>query len=52
MISSVVAHAAVLFNNYPLNLDMEILRKDFVVDEAACETLVASAYNVTQDFLS
>jgi hypothetical protein len=52
MISSVVAHVAALFNNYLLNLDMEILRKDFVVDEAACETLVASAYDVTQDILS
>jgi chromosome segregation ATPase len=46
MISSAVAHAAALFKNYLPNLGMEILHKDFIVDEVACETLVASAYDV------
>jgi hypothetical protein len=52
VISSTVAHDASLFKNYLLDLDVEILRKDFIVDEAAREILVASAYNAAQDFVS
>jgi hypothetical protein len=52
VISSAVAHATTLFKNHLPDLDVEILHKDFVVDEAAHETLVASAYDATQDFVS
>jgi hypothetical protein len=52
MISSAVAHAAALFKNHLLDIDVEILRKDFVVDEAMHETLVAIAYDAAQDFVS
>jgi hypothetical protein len=31
---------------------VEILHKDYVVDEAERETLVASAYDAAQDFVS
>jgi peptidoglycan hydrolase CwlO-like protein len=34
MISSAVAHAAVLFKNYLPDLNMELLRQDFTVDDA------------------
>jgi hypothetical protein len=52
MISMAVAHDAALFRNHLPDLDVEILRKDFVVDEVARETLVASAYDAAQDFVS
>jgi hypothetical protein len=52
MISSAVAHATTLFKNYLSDLYMEILCKDFIVDEAVRETLVASAYDAAQDFVS
>jgi hypothetical protein len=52
VITSAVAHAAALFKNYLPDLDVEILRKDFIVDDTTCETLVASAYDATQDFVS
>jgi hypothetical protein len=52
MISSVVAHAASLFKNHLPDLDVEILHKDFIIDEVACETLVASTYEAAQDFVS
>jgi uncharacterized membrane-anchored protein YhcB (DUF1043 family) len=34
VISSAVANAATLFKNHLPNLDMEILRKDFTIDDA------------------
>jgi hypothetical protein len=52
MISSAVAHATTLFKNHLPVLDVEILCKDFIVDDAVRETLVASAYDVAQDFMS
>jgi hypothetical protein len=52
VITSAVAHVAALFKNHLLDLDVEILRKDFIVDDTARETLVASAYDAAQDFVS
>jgi chromosome segregation ATPase len=52
MISSAVAHAAALFKNHFLDLNMELLRKDFTVDDAECETLVSSSFDAAQDFVS
>jgi hypothetical protein len=52
MISSAVAHAAALFKNHLPDLNMELLRQDFTVDDAERETLVSSAFDTTQDFVS
>jgi hypothetical protein len=52
MISSAVAHTAALFKNHLPNLNMEILRQDFTVDDAERETLVSSAFDAAQDFIS
>jgi chromosome segregation ATPase len=52
MISSAVAHAAALFKNHFPDLNMELLRKDFTVDDAECETLVSSSFDAAQDFVS
>jgi hypothetical protein len=52
MISSVVAHDVVLFKNHLPDLNMELLCQDFTVDDAECETLVSSAFDAAQDFVS
>jgi hypothetical protein len=52
VISSAVANAMVLVKNHPPDLDMEILHKNFTVDDAERETLVNSAYDATHDFVS
>jgi hypothetical protein len=52
MISSAVAHIAVLFKNHLPDLNMEILRQDFTVDDVEREALVSSAFDATQDFIS
>jgi hypothetical protein len=52
MIFSAVAHAAALFKNPFPGLNMELLRQDFTVDDAEHETLVSSAFDATQDFVS
>jgi hypothetical protein len=52
MISSVVAHTAALFKNHLPDLNMEILRQDFTVDDAEREALVSSAFDAAQDFVS
>jgi hypothetical protein len=52
MISLVVAHAATLFKNHLSGLNLELLRQDFTVDDAKRETLVSSAFDVAQDFIS
>jgi hypothetical protein len=48
----VVANAVALMKNHMPNLDMEILRKDFTVDDVEREILVNSAYDTTHDFVS
>jgi hypothetical protein len=52
MIFSAVAHVAALFKNHLPDLNMELLRQDFTVDDAERETLVSSAFDATQDFVS
>jgi hypothetical protein len=52
IISSVVAHAAALFKNHLPNLNMELLRQDFIVDDVEHETLVSIAFDAAQDFVS
>jgi hypothetical protein len=52
LISSAVAHTAALFKNHLPNLNMEILRQDFTVDDARREALVSSAFDAAQDFVS
>jgi hypothetical protein len=52
MISSAVARTAALFKNHLPDLNMEILRQDFTVDDAEREALVSSAFDAAQDFVS
>jgi hypothetical protein len=52
MISSAVAHAVALFKNHLPGLNMKLLRQDFTVDDAKRETLVSSAFDAAQDFVS
>jgi hypothetical protein len=52
MISSAVAHTAALFKNHLPDLNMEILRQDFTVDDTEREALVSSAFDAAQDFVS
>jgi uncharacterized protein with gpF-like domain len=52
MISSALAHATALFKNHLPDLNMELLRQDFTVDDAEHETLVSNAFDAAQDFIS
>jgi hypothetical protein len=52
MISSVVAHAATLFKNHLPDLNMELLLKDFTIDDVKCEALVSCVFDAAQDFVS
>jgi hypothetical protein len=52
MISSAVAHAAALFKNHLPDLNVELLRQDFTMDDAERETLVSNVFNAAQDFVS
>jgi hypothetical protein len=52
VISSTMANAMVLMKNHLPDFDMEILRKDFTVDDAEWETLVNSTYDVAHYFMS
>jgi hypothetical protein len=52
MISSAVAHSATLLKNHLPDLNMELLRQDFIVDDAERETLVSSVFDASQDFVS
>jgi hypothetical protein len=52
MISSAVAHAAVLFKNHLPGLSLELLRQDFTVNDAERKTLVSSAFDAAQNFVS
>jgi hypothetical protein len=47
-----MANAMVLMKNHLPNLDMEILHKEFTVDDAEREIIVNNAYDATQDFVS
>jgi hypothetical protein len=52
MISSLVANAKVLFKNHLPYLDVEILRKDFTMDNAEWEALANNTYDTTHEFVS
>jgi hypothetical protein len=52
MISSAVAHAAVLFKNHLPDLNVELIRQDFTMDDAERETLVSNTFDAAQDFVS
>jgi hypothetical protein len=52
MIFSVVAHVAALFKNHLSDLNMKLLCQDFTVDVSERETLVSSAFDDVQDFVS
>jgi hypothetical protein len=52
MISSAMTHVAALFKNHLPDLNMELLRQDFTMDDAERETLVSSAFDAAQDFVS
>jgi hypothetical protein len=52
VISSAVSNAAALFKNHLPDLDMEILHKDFTIDDAEWEALANSAYDTTHEFVS
>jgi chromosome segregation ATPase len=52
MISSPVAHVSMLFKNHLPGLNMELLRQDFTMDDAERETLVSSAFDAAQNFVS
>jgi hypothetical protein len=47
-----VTHAVTLFKNHLPGLNLEFLRQDFTVDDAERETLVSSAFDAAQDFVS
>jgi lipoate synthase len=50
--SSAVAKVVALMKNHLPDLDVEILHRDFIVDDAEREILVNSAYNAAHDFVS
>jgi hypothetical protein len=52
MISSAVAHTAALFKNHLPDLNVELLRQDFSMDDVERETLVSNAFDAAQDFIS
>jgi hypothetical protein len=52
IISSAVAHVVALLKNHLPNLNIELLCQDFTVDDAERETLVSSAFDAAQDFVS
>jgi hypothetical protein len=52
MVSSAVAHVVVLFKNHLSDLNMDLLRQDFTMDDAERETLVSNAFDAAQDFVS
>jgi hypothetical protein len=52
MILTVVANAMALLKSHLPDLDVELLRKDFVVDVAECEELTNGAYDAAHDFAS
>jgi hypothetical protein len=52
IISSVVAHTVALFKNHLPDLDMELLRKNFTVDDVKHKALLSGAFDTAQDFVS
>jgi hypothetical protein len=52
MISMAVANAMALLKSHLPDLDVDLLCKDFAVDEAECEVLTSGAYNAAHEFAS
>jgi hypothetical protein len=52
MISMGVANAMALLKSHLPDLDVELLRKDFAVDEADSETLTTGTYDAAHEFAS
>jgi chromosome segregation ATPase len=52
MIFSAVSHATALFKNHLPGLNIDLLCQNFTVDDAKYETLVSSAFDAAQDFVS
>jgi hypothetical protein len=52
VISSVVANAMSLVKNHMPKFDAEILQKDFTIDDAGRATIIDSAYDTAQHFVS
>jgi hypothetical protein len=52
MILLAVAHTAILFKNHLSDLNVEILRQNFTVDDTKREALVSSVFDAAQDFVS
>jgi hypothetical protein len=52
MILTTVVNAMALLKSHLLDLDVELLRKDFAVDEAEREALISGAYDATHEFAS
>jgi hypothetical protein len=52
MISIAVVNAMALLKSHLPDLDVELLCKDFVVDEAECEALTSGAYDAAHKFAS
>jgi hypothetical protein len=52
VISSALANNVALMKNHMPDLDMEILHKDFIVDDVERETLVHNTYIGAQNFVS
>jgi hypothetical protein len=47
-----VANAMALLKSYLSNFDVELLRKDFAVDETEHEALTSDAYDAAHEFAS
>jgi hypothetical protein len=52
MISMAVVNAMALLKSHLPDLDVELLRNDFAVDEVDREALASGAYNATHEFAS
>jgi hypothetical protein len=52
IISTAVANAMALLKSHLPDLDVELLCKDFAVDEAECEALTSGAYDAAHEFAS
>jgi hypothetical protein len=52
VISSVVANTVALMKNHMPNFDVEILQRDFTIDEGEREALVKSSYDIAHYFVS
>jgi hypothetical protein len=52
VISLTVANTVILFKNHLPDLDVEILRMDFTIDDVEQEALANRAYDAAHDFVS